>query len=291
MTLLDGAAVDGGALEPVRALAGVPLPDRWATHPVVVAEASYGGWDATDVWFDDAALLARLRWRERTDAGRPFAVGHDAAGVSLMALGAPAAAARLLLRADAALAAAGRALGPVALTSVPRGTRAVLAALAAAEGVVVPAPFDEPAGGEWDWMGITTPPAAQPGEERVVELVGEDGLAQARAAVALAHPHGELPVDEPRSRWWGWRDDDGVVRAVVGASRRVPGQPWVLGSIGTEPAWRGRGLAAATTAVATRAGLREVPLVTLGMYADNVAARRAYARVGYALGQEFESSR
>jgi ribosomal protein S18 acetylase RimI-like enzyme len=155
----------------------------------------------------------------------------------------------------------------------------------------VPAPFDAPPSGEWDWLGTVVAPPAQPGEDRVVELVGEEGRREGAACLAVAHPHGELAVDEPRSRWWGWRDDDGVLRGVVGASRLVPGQPWVLGSIGTDPAWRGRGIAAATTAVATREGLAEASLVTLGMYADNHGARRLYRRLGYEVGQEFESWR
>ncbi|AEG44386.1 GNAT family N-acetyltransferase [Isoptericola variabilis] len=276
------------------ALAGVDLPARWATHPVVVAENVRRGWDATHVWFDDDALLARLRWRARTDGEAPdvpFAVEHDDAGVSLLAVGEPDAAARLVLDADAQLRADGRALGPVTRTSVPRGTHRALAALAAARGVDAPAPFDRPPSGAWDWLGTTAEPPAQPGEDRVVELAGEDGRAEVAECLAVAHPHGELPVDEPRSRWFGWRDHDGVLRGVVGASRRVPGQPWVLGSVGTDPAWRGRGIAAAVTAVATREGLAEAPMVTLGMYADNDTARRLYRRLGYEVAQEFESWR
>lgn len=275
-------------------LAGVELPTRWSSHPVVVAENVRRGWDATHVWFDDGALVARLRWRARTDGDPvdvPFAVEHDAAGVSLLAVGAPAPAARLLLDADAALRGAGGSLGPVTRTSVPRGTREVLARLAASEALPVPAPFDRPPTGEWDWLGTTEPPPTRPGEEHVVELDRDADRAELAACLAVAHPHGELAPDEPRSRWWGWRDEDGVLRGVVGASRRVPGQPWVLGSIGTDPVRRGRGIARATTAVATRAGLREAPLVTLGMYADNDAARRVYRRLGYQTGQEFESWR
>jgi ribosomal protein S18 acetylase RimI-like enzyme len=284
-------------------LAGVELPERWSRHPVVVAENTRRGWDATHVWFDDGALLARLRWRAVTDgepvdaaeageaAEAPFTVGHDAAGVSLLAVGAPGAAADLVLAAERELRDAGRALGPVTRTSVPRGTRAQLLALADVRGAEVPAPFGGPPSGEWDWLGTTVEPPDQPGEDRVVELVGEEGRREAAACLAVAHPHGELAVDEPRSRWWGWRDGDGVLRGVVGASRLVPGQPWVLGSIGTDPAWRGRGIAAATTAVATRAGLAEAPLVTLGMYADNDTARRLYLRLGYETAQEFESWR
>ena len=286
-------SLDASLLERV-ALPGVALPSRWAGHPVVVAENARNGWDVTHVWSDDDALLVRLRWRERTDGDRPFAVeaGDDAQAASLLSVGSSDGAARLLLRAAADLAREGTDLASATRSSVPRGTRATLAAMAVADPtLVVPAPFDVPTDGAWDWMGTTSAPPAQPGEERVEELVGEAGLAEARAARERANPHGELAVEEPRSRWWGWRDDDGVLRGVVGASRRVPGQPWVLGSIGTDPAWRGRGIAAATTAVATRAGLAEVPMVTLGLYAHNHTARRLYARLGYELAQEFESHR
>jgi RimJ/RimL family protein N-acetyltransferase len=286
-------SLDASLLERV-ALPGVALPARWAGHPVVVAENARHGWDVTHVWSDDDALLVRLRWRERADGDRPFAVeaADDAASASLLSVGTPDGAARLLLRAAADLEQEGTSLASATRSSVPRGTRATLAAMAVADpGLVVPAPFDVPTDGAWDWMGTTSDPPAQPGQERVEELLGDVGLAEARAARERANPHGELSVDEPRSRWWGWRDDDGVVRGVVGASRRLPGQPWVLGSIGTDPGWRGRGIAAATTAVATRAGLAEVPMVTLGLYADNHTARRLYARLGYELTQEFESHR
>ncbi|MEL7974917.1 GNAT family N-acetyltransferase [Isoptericola sp. F-RaC21] len=282
-------ALDGHALAPVTDVAGASLPDRWAHHPVVVAEAAHGGWDATHAWSDDDAFLVRLRWRERIDGGRPLAVDHDAAGVSLLAVGSPAGAARLLLAADAELRPGG--VGPVVRASMPRGTFSELSVSARPDGLAVPAPFDHAPIDAWDWYAATTPPAAVSGEERVDELLGDAGRAAAAACLAVANPDGELPVSEPRSRWWGWRDDGGAVRAVAGASRRVPGRPWALGSIGTDPAWRGRGIAAAVTAVAARAGLAEAPMVTLGVYAHNEAARRVYRRLGFALGQEFESSR
>ncbi|PFG43283.1 acetyltransferase (GNAT) family protein [Isoptericola jiangsuensis] len=277
MTTLDVAR-----LAPVTSVAGASLSPRWASHPVVVAEQAHDGWDASHVWADDDALLVRLRWRVRTDGLRPFAVEHDDDAASVLGLGEPGAAARLVV-------AAGTALGTVTRVSAPRGTHAELAGLAAA-GHRVPAPFDRLPVSAWDWYGTTTSPAVQPGEDRVVELDATHRHGAA-ACLAVANPHGELSLDEPRSRWWGWLDDDGTVRGVAGASRRVPGQPWVLGSVGTDPAFRGRGIAAAVTAAATRAGLAEVAMVTLGMYAHNDAARRVYERLGFARVQEFESWR
>ncbi len=283
-------------------LAGVTLPSRWAAHPVVAAENVRPGWDATHVWFSAEALLVRLRWRERTDEWRwsqhTLAVEVDDDGASVLAVGSPSGAARLIL-------AAGEALAPVTRTSVPRGTHVALRELAASGRTVAPLPFAEHPPTEWDWFHATQPPRTQPGEEHVTELTGDDGLAAAARCLRVANPHGELDVSEPRSRWWGWcAPDDGadagrgadpghgiVVRGVAGASRRVPGQPWVLGSIGTDPSWRGRGLAAAVTAAAMRAGVAETGRVTLGMYAHNAAARRLYLRLGFRVAQEFESWR
>jgi ribosomal protein S18 acetylase RimI-like enzyme len=276
--------LDAARLAPVTSVAGASLSPRWASHPVVVAEQAHDGWDASHVWADDDAFVVRLRWRERTDRVRPFAVEHDddVDAASLLGLGDPLATARLVV-------AAGLTLGMVTRASLPRGTQVALAGLAA-DGASVPAPFDRPPANAWDWFGTTTAPAAQPGEEHVVEL-GDAHRASAQACLLAANPTGELALDEPRSRWWGWLDDDGAVRGIVGASRRVVGQPWVLGSIGTDPAWRGRGIAAATTAAATRAGLAEVSMVTLGMYAHNDVARRVYERLGFARVQRFESWR
>ncbi|MFI2102309.1 GNAT family N-acetyltransferase [Isoptericola sp. NPDC019693] len=282
-------ALDGHGLAPVTDMAGASLPDRWARHPVVVAEHAYHGWDASHAWWDDEAFLVRLRWRERTDGARPFAVEADGTGASLLGVGTPGAAARLLLRARDELRSSGDAMG-VRRASLPRGTHAALSVLTPG-GVGAPAPFDRAPGGAWDWFGTTVAPGEQPGQDRVTELVGPGSGDEVARALATANPHGELSPHEPRARWWGWRGDDGVLRGVAGASRRVPGQPWVLGSIGTDPAWRGRGIAAAVTAAATRAGLEEVAMVTLGMYAHNDAARRVYARLGFTLAQRFESWR
>ena len=140
-------------------------------------------------------------------------------------------------------------------------------------------------------LAIERPPhvPAQPGEERVEALSGPSAAAEVRACLDVANPLAEMSPEDPWARWWGWRDPDGALRGVVGARQVEPGTPWALGSIATDPAWRGHGIAAATTAVVTRAGLAEADWVTLGMYADNDAARRVYSRLGYAVVQEFES--
>lgn len=244
------------------------VPARWASHPVVRGESH--GWRPLGVWSDDDGLLLRLDLP-----------GRD--GDGLWGVGAPAAVARLLR--DAA-----PALGDLVRVSLPRGTGAALAALDPGAGLDVLVRREAPVSA-WDWFWTSTPPAAQPGEERVTELAGDDGLAAVAACLDVANPHAELRVTTPGARWWGWHDDDGTVRGVAGAYPAGPGVPFVLGSVATDPATRGRGVAAATTAAATRAGLDHAGLVTLGMYADNDAARRVYERLGYAVGQAFESWR
>lgn len=253
---------------------GVGLPARWATHPVVVTESAHNDWACSRAWWSDDALLVRMH--------RQVGIYADTDGVEgLYGVGTPEGVARLVLEAGP--------LDDIGRTTVPRGTRTVLDALAAASNRTVPTPFTRPAPGLWDWFLADAAPEPFAGEDRVVELTGDAGLAEAAAAVALAHPDGELRVGDARSRWWGWRGDDGRLHSIVGAARRVPGAPWVLGSVGTDPAYRGRGLGVATTARAVRAGLREVGYVTLGMYAANDVARRTYERVGFRMLQEFES--
>ena len=57
-----------------------------------------------------------------------------------------------------------------------------------------------------------------------------------------------------------------------------------LSSIGTRPAWRGRGLGAHVTRVLVADSLAEgVELIYLGVYADNTAAIRLYEGLGFAI--------
>ena len=57
-----------------------------------------------------------------------------------------------------------------------------------------------------------------------------------------------------------------------------------LSSIGTRPAWRGRGLAGYITRLLVADSLAEdVGLVYLGVYADNDEAIRLYERLGFAI--------
>uniref|UniRef100_UPI001112E09D GNAT family N-acetyltransferase n=1 Tax=Cellulosimicrobium cellulans TaxID=1710 RepID=UPI001112E09D len=179
----------------------------------------------------------------------------------------------------------------VARSALPRGTTAAARALAARTGRALPVHLRSEPVSAWDWFWTADPPPRQSGEERVVELAGDGGRTVARTLLDEANPAAELDPALPGSRWWGWLDDAGTVRAVAGARRAGPGTAWELGSVATHPAWRGRGAGRAVTAVATRAGLEDARVVALGMYADNDTARRVYDGLGYVVGQRFESRR
>lgn len=85
------------------------------------------------------------------------------------------------------------------------------------------------------------------------------------------------------------RDSDGALLACAALVEHVRGVAH-LASIVTRTDQRGRGLGRAVTAWITRRLLDEgAPVVTLGMYADNAAARRVYHALGYVDVQHFAS--
>ncbi|UFU01562.1 GNAT family N-acetyltransferase [Ruania suaedae] len=141
----------------------------------------------------------------------------------------------------------------------------------------------------WDWLVCTEAPPPTSAHERVVEL--DLGLERAEMAALqqLVLPHTYTPLDKPGTRWFGCRDDRGRLVAMAAAGG------WVhevhLGSIVTHPDVRRQGLGSALTGALTRRGLAATGQVSLGLYADNHEARRVYARLGFALGQQWESRR
>ena len=144
----------------------------------------------------------------------------------------------------------------------------------------------------WDWMWTDAPlrgtdPA---GVERLPV-----GAPEVEALLAVAHPHADTALDDPRLiGWWGWREDGSLV-AVTGALRFAPGLAPYLVSVAVHPEHRGRRLAGKVLAAAVLDGLAERPRVgggvSLALYASNDAARRAYLRHGFELRHEFESVR
>lgn len=144
------------------------------------------------------------------------------------------------------------------------------------------------AGPVWDWMWSRTVPPAQPGEERVGPVAGPDAAEEVRACLSRANPDTSADPADPDLRWWGYRDDGGVLRGVVAVNAPVGG-PVHLSGLGTDTGFRRRGVGSAMMAAVTRWALTEHPLVHYGIWTDNDAARRIYTRLGYAVGQEIEN--
>ena len=143
------------------------------------------------------------------------------------------------------------------------------------------------AGTDWDFRWRADPPPRQPGEARVVPV---DDDAAVTALLAGSSPRASvLPGDGAVRRWVGVRDDAGRLLACAADTSSATGVGH-LSSIAVSPEARGRGLGAAVTAALARRLLAEgADLVTLGLYADNVAGRTLYDRLGFADEHPFTS--
>ncbi|ROS74562.1 GNAT family N-acetyltransferase [Cellulomonas sp. PhB143] len=210
--------------------------------------------------------------------------------LALWALGEPEAAAELIL----AVARAGGLPGPddaaqVVGGCVPRGT-ATLDVLEPTRAGAPPLPeiLGRPATSAWDWWSTTTPPAwaGAAGGPAARELSGDADRAAVLGALAAGNPGAELDPTDLATRWWGVRSAaTGELLSVAGASVHPAG--WEIGGVATVPHARGAGLGSAVVAGAAAVALAHAPYATLGMYADNDAARAVYARLGFVVGQEF----
>jgi ribosomal protein S18 acetylase RimI-like enzyme len=134
---------------------------------------------------------------------------------------------------------------------------------------------------DWDFRWTTSPPPAVPAEELVSALAGADE--EVTALLDVASPRRSVdPGDPTVRRWAGVRDASGRLVACGAELRRRPAGLADLASIATHPDVRGQGLGTALTAWLTRRVLAEGdPMCTLGVYADNLVARRLYTRLGY----------
>ncbi|WP_377642977.1 GNAT family N-acetyltransferase [Oryzobacter terrae] len=143
-------------------------------------------------------------------------------------------------------------------------------------------------GGEWDWLWTRTTPPPVPGEDRVVDLAPTD-RAEAEAFLGAHSPgtHGQ-PFARPGQRWVAVRDDDGSLVAVGGSEPCQAGTPTLAG-IAVASHRRGEGWGAAVTAHLTREAVASTGTCALGMFADNVVARRLYERLGFVTGMEWTS--
>lgn len=144
----------------------------------------------------------------------------------------------------------------------------------------------DPERSRWDWMGIFEEP--QIAATDVVDL-GKDHDEQIAEFLKEASPTASTqPGGDEVVTWHGLQDEHGLL--AVGAAIRWKSGAAVLASIATAPRARGKGLATQVTASLTRmffdAGEHRV---TLGLFAENAPARRAYEKVGYQLLGEFTS--
>ncbi len=226
-------------------------------------------------------LADRDRWRDARvlgDGPDVLLVRDADAGLVAMCAGDGGAAGRLLDELAGELVADARTL---AWLTVPR-TAVVAAGTLAALGV---APFST-----WDRMSTAVAPPPVPGEE-AVELLRDPAADEVAACLAEANPgtHAQ-PGTTDDAGWWGVRDGGRLV-GVIGAAQRLGALDgrgsWHLHGLGVVPSARGRGLGAALTATALRAGLGSgLAWVSLGLYADNDVARRLYLRLGMTVDEE-----
>ncbi len=157
-------------------------------------------------------------------------------------------------------------LPPDQRVTLPRGTPPHLPAWVGLDGT------------DWDFRWLDRPPPPQPGEDEVVPVEDEDAV---RALLEASSPTASaLPGDPAVLRWVG------VVRGgrLVACAADTSNATGVghLSSIAVHPEARGTGLGRAVTSALTRTLFAGgCDLVTLGMYADNAAARRTYDAVGF----------
>jgi ribosomal protein S18 acetylase RimI-like enzyme len=145
---------------------------------------------------------------------------------------------------------------------------------------------------EWDfWHTTAEPPAdgrlttyaVQP---EVIDVAGDDPRLE--PLLALASPTASLRPGDPRvARWAVIEDPDsglldtGGLAAVVAVTHQRSGAAH-LNDVATHPDRRGRRLSRRLCSAVTVDALREGrPAVTLGMYADNDAARALYTALGF----------
>ncbi|MEJ7725935.1 MAG: GNAT family N-acetyltransferase [Actinomycetes bacterium] len=144
----------------------------------------------------------------------------------------------------------------------------------------------------WDWFFTVTPPPYQAGEDAVGWAEATDEPAIAALLDTDSPRHSARPGDPHVIRWCvirGADDDRSSLLACAALTEHSPGVAHLAGIV-TRADQRGRGLGRAVTAWITRQVLAGgAPLVTLGMYADNDAARRVYRDLGYVEAHQFGS--
>lgn len=144
-------------------------------------------------------------------------------------------------------------------------------------------------GGEWDWLWTTTLPPLVRGES-AFEVLGPETGDEARAFLAENSPrtHGQ-PFARPGQHWVGVRDEVSGGLVAIGNSEPSQGGTPTLAGIAVASDRRGQGWGAAVTAHLTRRAVLAHGACALGMFADNLQARRLYERLGFRIGMEWTS--
>ncbi len=136
----------------------------------------------------------------------------------------------------------------------------------------------------WDFRWTTAVPPHHPGQESVVRVHDLEAVGQ---LLDEGFPDSSVrPGDPIVLSWEGIWSDGRLVACGADRSTRPPGSegPPIIGMIGgvaVHPAYRGRGLAAAVSAVLTTRLITAYGVSCLGVTAGNDAATRIYERLGY----------
>ena len=187
----------------------------------------------------------------------------------LSALGAPEDVARLL--ADLL-----PELLPRQRATLPRGTPARLPAWVGLSGL------------DWDFRWSDAAPPAQAREREVVEVDDRHAIT---ALLDAASPGASARPDDPAvRRWFGIPGPDGLLACAADTSAATG--VGHLSAVAVHPSARRQGLGRAVTAALTRDLLAAgCDVVTLGLYADNAAARALYDGLGFRDEHRFTSGR
>ena len=120
---------------------------------------------------------------------------------------------------------------------------------------------------------------------KAVEIQGDTEISDFLKAHA---PNSSVWPGNPELVFWaGIRNDSGELIAVGAVTMWETGQK-VLSSVGTSEHERGKGFATKLVAeMVAKAHELEFPRLGLAVRADNIAAKRAYEKVGFALCGEF----
>ncbi|MDO5629902.1 MAG: GNAT family N-acetyltransferase [Mobilicoccus sp.] len=156
--------------------------------------------------------------------------------------------------------------------------------------VEVESRFTVTGGGDWDWMW-TTDAGWTPDDVDLVTLDDKDDAEEIAALAAVENPRFEgFPGTGHSEQWLGARDERGALIA-CGAVQRLPAGTAHLGGILVATSHRRRGLGRAISAALTHRIVRGEGVCTLGMYADNDAARALYESLGYVVDKSWASRR